>query len=186
MSADLSVPKAMGGPGKPGTATPEHPCPPAMRPVSVARSTPAQQHHKDASKASIPARVDRAARGGSPIAVKLHVVDPSLPQAGWPHWPREAHEKDHPYSHATRGNVDVQKQVKGRLSRAGVKRGRRERTVSQRTKQRRGGSRRPPAGANAQSMSRKSGNRFSEKTVDDKNLDAHDSRPWEVRLGRTR
>ncbi len=38
VSFDLSVPKEMGGPGKPGTATPEHLLRRAMPPASAARS----------------------------------------------------------------------------------------------------------------------------------------------------
>ena len=45
--------------------------------------------------------------------MKLHVVDPSLPQAELAALAKEAHEKICPYSHATRGNVDVQLEVKG-------------------------------------------------------------------------
>ncbi|MGO9756626.1 MAG: hypothetical protein ACLPNY_08420 [Roseiarcus sp.] len=39
VSVDLSVRKEMGGPGKPGTTTPEHLLRPATPPVSAARST---------------------------------------------------------------------------------------------------------------------------------------------------
>ena len=116
VSADLSVPKAMGGPGKPGTATPEHffaagyaAC------FGGALDFVGKQHHKDASKASITADVSIGPRegGGFGLAVKLHVVDPSLPQAELAALAKEAHEKICPYSHATRGNVDVQLEVKG-------------------------------------------------------------------------
>jgi organic hydroperoxide reductase OsmC/OhrA len=41
------------------------------------------------------------------------VQDPSLPQADLEALAKEAHEKICPYSHATRGNVDVQMDVKG-------------------------------------------------------------------------
>ena len=51
--------------------------------------------------------------GGFGLAVKLHVVDPSLPQAELAALAKEAHEKICPYSNATRGNVDVQLDVKG-------------------------------------------------------------------------
>jgi hypothetical protein len=39
VKADLSVPREMGGPGKPGAATPEHLSPRAMPPASAGRST---------------------------------------------------------------------------------------------------------------------------------------------------
>jgi organic hydroperoxide reductase OsmC/OhrA len=45
--------------------------------------------------------------------VKLLVVDPSLSQQELEDLAREAHEKICPYSHATRGNVDVDLEVKG-------------------------------------------------------------------------
>ena len=51
--------------------------------------------------------------GGFGIAVKLHVEDKSLPQTELAALAQEAHEKICPYSHATRGNVDVQLDVKG-------------------------------------------------------------------------
>ena len=51
--------------------------------------------------------------GGFGLAVKLHVEDRSLPQAELAALAKEAHEKICPYSNATRGNVDVQLDVKG-------------------------------------------------------------------------
>jgi organic hydroperoxide reductase OsmC/OhrA len=51
--------------------------------------------------------------GGFGLAVKLLVVDPSLPQKELEDLAHEAHEKICPYSHATRGNVDVALEVKG-------------------------------------------------------------------------
>jgi lipoyl-dependent peroxiredoxin len=116
VSADLSVPKAMGGPGKSGTATPEHLFAAGYAACfGGALDFVGKQHHKDASKASITADVSIGPRegGGFGLAVKLHVVDPSLPQAELAALAKEAHEKICPYSHATRGNVDVQLEVKG-------------------------------------------------------------------------
>jgi osmotically inducible protein OsmC len=114
--ADLSVPKAMGGPGKPGTATPEHLFAAGYAACfGGALDFVGKQHKKDASKASITADVSIGPRegGGFGLAVKLHVVDPSLPQSELAALAKEAHEKICPYSHATRGNVDVQLDVKG-------------------------------------------------------------------------
>jgi organic hydroperoxide reductase OsmC/OhrA len=51
--------------------------------------------------------------GGFGLAVKLHVEDSTLPQSELAALAKEAHEKICPYSHATRGNVDVQLEVKG-------------------------------------------------------------------------
>ena len=114
--ADLSVPKAMGGPGKPGTATPEHLFAAGYAACyGGAIDFVAKQHKKDASKARVTAEVTIGPRdkGGFGLAVKLRVEDPSLPQAELAALAQEAHEKVCPYSHATRGNVDVQIEVKG-------------------------------------------------------------------------
>ena len=114
--ADLSVPKEMGGPGKPGTATPEHLFAAGYAACyGGAIDFVAKQHKKDASKARVTADVTIGPRegGGFGLAVKLNVEDGSLPQAELEALAREAHEKICPYSHATRGNVDVQISVKG-------------------------------------------------------------------------
>jgi len=117
VSVDLSVPKAMGGPGKPNTTTPEHLFAAGYAACfGGALDFAGRQHKKDASKASVTADVSIGPRdaGGFGIAVKLHVVDLSLPQADLAALVKEAHEKICPYSHATRNNVDVQIDVKGR------------------------------------------------------------------------
>src|ERR1700683_1465777 len=116
VSVNLSVPKAMGGPGKPGTATPEHLFAAGYAACfDGALDFVGKQHKKDASKARVTADVSIGPRdgGGFGLAVKLHVVDPSLPQAELAALAKEAHEKICPYSNATRGNVDVQLEVKG-------------------------------------------------------------------------
>jgi lipoyl-dependent peroxiredoxin len=113
---DLSVPKEMGGPGKPGTATPEHLFAAGYAACfGGALDFVGKQHKQDASKARVTADVSIGPReaGGFGIAVKLQVVDPSLPQADLAALAKEAHEKICPYSHATRNNVDVQLDVKG-------------------------------------------------------------------------
>jgi organic hydroperoxide reductase OsmC/OhrA len=51
--------------------------------------------------------------GGFGLAVKMRVEDKSLPQADLASLVKEAHEKICPYSHATRGNVDVTFDVVG-------------------------------------------------------------------------
>ena len=56
---------------------------------------------------------DTTAGGGFGLAVKMHVEDKSLPQADLASLVQEAHEKICPYSHATRGNVDVELEVVG-------------------------------------------------------------------------
>jgi lipoyl-dependent peroxiredoxin len=114
--ADLSVPKEMGGPGKPGTATPEHLFAAGYAACfGGALDFVGKQHKKDASKAKIVCAVSIGPReaGGFGLAVKLHVEDKSLPQAELSALANEAHEKICPYSNATRNNVDVTLEVVG-------------------------------------------------------------------------
>ena len=116
VKADLSVPKEMGGPGKPGTATPEHLFAAGYAACyGGALEFVAKQQHKDASKARITCAVTIGPRegGGFGLAVKMRVEDRSVPQADLAAFAKEAHEKICPYSHATRGNVDVQFEVVG-------------------------------------------------------------------------
>ena len=116
VKADLSVPKAMGGPGKPGTATPEHLFAAGYAACfGGALDFVAKQHKKDATKAKVTCAVSIGPRdgGGFGLAVKMRVEDKSLPQAELTALAREAHEKICPYSHATRGNVDVQFEIVG-------------------------------------------------------------------------
>ncbi|HUA76068.1 MAG TPA: Ohr family peroxiredoxin [Acetobacteraceae bacterium] len=116
VKADLSVPKEMGGPGKPGTATPEHLFAAGYAACfGGAVDFVAKQHKKDASKARVTTSVSIGPRegGGFGIAVRMHVEDKSLPQAELASLVKEAHEKICPYSHATRGNVDVEFEVIG-------------------------------------------------------------------------
>jgi Ohr subfamily peroxiredoxin len=116
IKADLSVPKEMGGPGKPGLATPEHLFAAGYAACyGGALDYVAKQAHKDASKARITCAVTIGPRegGGFGLAVKMRVEDRGLPQAELAAFAREAHEKICPYSHATRGNVDVQFEVVG-------------------------------------------------------------------------
>ena len=111
VKADLSVPKAMGGPGKPGTATPEHLFAAGYAACfGGALDYVAKQQKKDATKAKVVCAVSIGPRegGGFGLAVKLRVEDKSLAQADLAALAKEAHEKICPYSHATRGNVDVQ------------------------------------------------------------------------------
>jgi lipoyl-dependent peroxiredoxin len=103
-------PRRWAGRASRGTATPEHlfaagyaAC------LGGALDYIGKQHKKDASKARIDCAVTIGPRegGGFGLAVKLRVEDKSLPQADLEALAKEAHEKICPYSHATRGNVDV-------------------------------------------------------------------------------
>jgi lipoyl-dependent peroxiredoxin len=116
IKADLSVPKEMGGPGKPGTATPEHlfACGYAAC-FGGALDYVAKQKKKDATKAKVTCAVTIGPRegGGFGLAVKLRVEEKSIAQPELADFAREAHEKICPYSNATRGNVDVTFDVVG-------------------------------------------------------------------------
>jgi Ohr subfamily peroxiredoxin len=116
VSVDLSLPKELGGPGKPGTATPEHLFAAGYAACfGGALDFIAKQHKKDATKAKITCAVSIGPRdgGGFGLAVKMLVEDKSLPQADLAALAKEAHEKICPYSHATRNNVPVEFQVVG-------------------------------------------------------------------------
>ncbi len=113
---DLSVPKEMGGPGKPGTTTPEHLFAAGYAACfGGALDFVAKQHKKDATGATVACAVTIGPRdaGGFGLAVKLHVKDKTLPQGELSELANEAHEKICPYSHATRNNVDVDLTVEG-------------------------------------------------------------------------
>jgi osmotically inducible protein OsmC len=116
VSVDLSVPKELGGPGKPGRATPEHLFAAGYAACfGGALDFVARQQKKDASKATITCAVTIGPRegGGFGLAVKMHVEDRSLAQSELAALVGEAHAKICPYSHATRGNVEVAFQVVG-------------------------------------------------------------------------
>ena len=116
VKADLSVPKAMGGPGKPDTATPEHLFAAGYAACfGGALDYVASHQKKNATKAKVTCAVSIGPRegGGFGLAVKLTVEDRSFAQAELAALAKEAHEKICPYSHATRGNVDVQLEVVG-------------------------------------------------------------------------
>jgi len=110
VKADLSVPKDMGGPGKPNTATPEHLFAAGYAACfGGALDFVAKQLKKNANNATVTCAVSIGPRdgGGFGLAVKMRVEDKSLPQAELAELVKEAHEKICPYSHATRGNVEV-------------------------------------------------------------------------------
>jgi Ohr subfamily peroxiredoxin len=116
VAADLSVPKEMGGPGKPGTTTPEHLFAAGYAACfGGALDFVAAQKKKDAKGAVVTCAVTIGPRdaGGFGIAVKMQVSDASIPQAELEALVKEAHEQICPYSHATRNNVAVDFVVKG-------------------------------------------------------------------------
>jgi osmotically inducible protein OsmC len=96
VKADLSLPKAMGGPGKPGTTTPEHLFAAGYAACfGGALDFVAKQQKKNATKAKIKCAVSIGPRegGGFGLAVKMHVEDKSFPQAELARLVNEAHEK---------------------------------------------------------------------------------------------
>jgi osmotically inducible protein OsmC len=116
VKADLSVPKAMGGPGKPNTTTPEHLFAAGYAACfGGALDFVAKQHKKVATDAKITCAVSIGPReaGGFGLAVKIHVEDKTLSQSELETLAQEAHEKICPYSHATRGNVPVELEIVG-------------------------------------------------------------------------
>lgn len=116
VSVDLSVPKEMGGPGKPNTTTPEHLFASGYAACfGGALDFVASQQKKNAKNAAVTCAVSIGPRdgGGFGLAVKMDVIDESLPQAELESLVKEAHEKICPYSHATRNNVDVDFTIKG-------------------------------------------------------------------------
>ena len=115
VKADLSVPKAMGGPGRPGTATPEHLfAAGATRPASAARSTTPPSSTRGRGLGQDHLRRDRPrGRRGFGLAVKMRRRgrEPAPGRAGGPGG--KSARKVCPYSHATRGNVPVEFEVVG-------------------------------------------------------------------------
>lgn len=109
VSVDLSVPKAMGGPGKPGTTTPEDlfgagyaAC------FGSATDFVAKQMKLPVSSVKVDAAVGIGARseGGFGLKVDLVVTVGGIGQAEAEKLVAKAHEVC-PYSNATRNNIEV-------------------------------------------------------------------------------
>jgi len=114
--ADLSVPKEMGGPGRAGTATPEHLFAAGYAACfGGALDYVGKQKRMDASKAKVTCAVSIGPRegGGFGLMVRMSIEDRSVAQPDLTALVHEAHEKICPYSHATRGNVAVAFDVTG-------------------------------------------------------------------------
>src|SRR5258707_5957619 len=95
VKADLSVPKEMSGPGKPGTTTPEHLFATGYAACfGGALDYVAKQRKADATKAKITCAVTIGPRdgGGFGLSVKMNVEDRSLQQEVLQALVREAHE----------------------------------------------------------------------------------------------
>lgn len=116
VTVNLSIPKEMGGPGKPNTVTPEHLFATGYAACfGGALDLVAKQHKMDATNAKITCSVSIGARenGGFALAVKMKIEDKSLPQSSLTAFVKEAHEKICPYSHATRGNIEIAFEIVG-------------------------------------------------------------------------
>jgi lipoyl-dependent peroxiredoxin len=116
VSVNLSVRKEMGGPGLPNTTTPEHLFAAGYAACfGGALEFVASQHKKDVKGSVVTCETTVGPRegGGFGIAVKMHVKVPTLSQTEAQALVNETHEKVCPYSHATRGNVDVHVIVEG-------------------------------------------------------------------------
>lgn len=116
VKVNLSVPKAMGGPGKDHTTTPEHLFATGYAACfGGALDYVAKQHQKNATGAKVTCSVSIGPRegGGFGLAVKFKIEDNHLSQADLAMIVQEAHEKICPYSHATRGNVSVEFEIFG-------------------------------------------------------------------------
>lgn len=117
VSVDLSVRKEMGGPGLPDTTTPEHLFAAGYAACfGGAIDFVASQQKIDGTGITVTCETSIGPRegGGFGIAVKLTVDAPNLAQADAEAVVNQAHEKICPYSHATRGNVDVEVIVNGK------------------------------------------------------------------------
>ena len=116
LKTDLSLPKAMGGDEKSNTTTPEHLFAAGYAACfGGALDFVAKQHKKDASQAKVTCSVSIGPRdgGGFGLAVKFKIDDEKLSQDDLSILVKEAHEKICPYSHATRGNVEVNFEITG-------------------------------------------------------------------------
>ena len=116
VSVDLSVRKGMGGPGLPGTTTPEHLFAAGYAACfGGAVDFVASQHKIKIPDAKVTCKVDVGPRegGGFGIAVTMKVESNSVPTAELRKIVEEAHEKVCPYSHATRGNIPFHLDIEG-------------------------------------------------------------------------
>ena len=116
VKADLSLPKALGGPGIEGRSTPEHLFAAGYAACFCGAVEFVQRQHKHFdSKPKVDCAVSVGPReaGGIGLLVTLHVENKAIAQGELETIVREAHEKVCAYSHATRDNVPVTLEVVG-------------------------------------------------------------------------
>jgi Ohr subfamily peroxiredoxin len=110
VSVNLSVRKEMGGPGLPNTTTPEHLFAAGYAACfGGAMEFVASQAKKDVKGATVTCETSVGPRegGGFGIAVKMHITVPTLSTADATQIVEATHANVCPYSHATRGNIDI-------------------------------------------------------------------------------
>ena len=110
VSVNLSVRKEMGGADLPGTTTPEHLFAAGYAACfGGALEVAARMHRKDVSGAVVRCATSVGPRegGGFGIAVQMHIQLPKLSAEEAQLVVQETHEKICPYSHATRGNIEI-------------------------------------------------------------------------------
>jgi len=107
-------PKAMGGPGRPNTTTPEHLFAVGYAACFVAHSILLRSRRRRTPRAQPSPAACRSGRATRRIRHRSEAArkDATLPQAELEALAREAHEKICPYSHATRNNVPVELSVR--------------------------------------------------------------------------
>ena len=116
VSVNLSVRKEMGGPGLPNTTTPEHLFAAGYAACfGGAIEFVAHQHKKNVAGTAVTCSTSVGPRegGGFGISVKMHVKVPTLPLEEARTLVQGTHDKVCPYSHATRGNIEVLVEVEG-------------------------------------------------------------------------
>jgi Ohr subfamily peroxiredoxin len=111
VKVDLSVPKELGGPGKPGATNPEElfACGYAAC-FAGAVTFAASQRKIKIGTPQVTARVGigKGADGGFGLAVQLEAHIPDVDRSQAEELVHEAHNNVCPYSKATRNNIDVQ------------------------------------------------------------------------------
>jgi osmotically inducible protein OsmC len=110
ISVDLSIPKEMGGPGKPGTATPEHLFAAGYAACfGSACEFVARQKHRHLTSIEVHSAVGigTTPEGAFGLTVQLDVRVGGVSQAEAEELVAEGHQVC-PYSRAVHGNVDVQ------------------------------------------------------------------------------
>ncbi len=109
VSVDLSIPKEMGGPGKPNTTTPEHLFASGYSACfGQALEVVASRQKKSVPDSTVTAHVGIGQNdaGGFGFEITLEAYVPGYSQADAEALVNEAH-KICPYSNAVKGNVDV-------------------------------------------------------------------------------